>query len=62
MSNLAPNQTKANLWFIVTNSSLYSSIDIDIITLEREVTNTMFHRVWNDLSVSQLKDSCGVRR
>ena len=51
MSNLAPNQTKANSWFIVTNGSLYSSIDTNIIALGKEVTNTVFYRVWNELLV-----------
>ena len=62
MSNLAVNQTEANSWFIITNSSLYSSMNTIIIALGREVTNTVFCRVWNELLVLQLQDSCGVRK
>ena len=62
MSNLALNQTEANSWFIVTNSSLYSSIDTDIIALGREVAKNMFRRVWNDLLVLKLRDSCSIRK
>ena len=62
MSNLALNQTEANSWFIITNGFLYSSMDTDIIALGREVANTVFRRVWNSLLVSQLQDSCSVRK
>ena len=62
MSNLAPNQTEVNSWFIVTNGSLYSSIDTNIIALGREVTNTVFYRLWNELLVLQLRDSYDVSK
>ena len=37
-------------------------MDTEIITFGREVANTVFRGVWNDLSESQLRDSCSVRK